>query len=45
MVRQFTVFLENRVGRLQTLVRALETSEGRIVALSIEESGFPLWCG
>jgi hypothetical protein len=37
-VRQFTVFLENRVGRLQMLVRALETSRGKIVALSIEES-------
>jgi hypothetical protein len=37
-VRQFTVFLENRVGRLQTLVRALETGSGKIVALSIEES-------
>jgi hypothetical protein len=38
LVRQFTVFLENRVGRLQSLIRALETSKGRIVALSIEES-------
>jgi hypothetical protein len=37
-VRQFTVFLENRVGRLQTLVRALEAGPGKIVALSIEES-------
>lgn len=37
-VRQFTVFLENRVGRLQMLVRALEETSGRIVALSIEES-------
>src|SRR5438270_848732 len=37
-VRQFTVFLENRVGRLQALVRAFEESAGRIVALSIEES-------
>ena len=37
-VRQFTVFLDNRVGRLQTLVRTLETGAGRIVALSIEES-------
>ena len=37
-VRQFTVFLENRVGRLQMLVRALEESSGQIVALSIEES-------
>jgi hypothetical protein len=38
LVRQFTVFLENRVGRLQSLVRALEASESRIVAISIEES-------
>jgi len=38
VVRQFTVFLENRVGRLQSLVRALEQSKTRIVALSIEES-------
>lgn len=37
-VRQFTVFLENKVGRLQMLVRALEEG-GRIIALSIEESG------
>ena len=37
-VRQFTVFLENRVGRLQSLVRALEHGEGKIVAMSIEES-------
>jgi hypothetical protein len=38
LVRQFTVFLENRVGRLQSLVRALESGNGRIVAISIEES-------
>jgi hypothetical protein len=38
-VRQFTVFLENKVGRLQTLIRSLEEGSGRIVALSIEESG------
>lgn len=37
-VRQFTIFLENRVGRLQTLVRAIEETVGRICALSIEES-------
>ncbi|HEX8524233.1 MAG TPA: hypothetical protein VF669_18405 [Tepidisphaeraceae bacterium] len=37
-VRQFTVFLENRVGRLQTLVRALEVGSGRIAALSVEEA-------
>ena len=37
-VRQFTVFLENRVGRLQQLVRAFEENEARIVGISIEES-------
>jgi hypothetical protein len=36
-IRQFTIFLENRVGRLQTLVRALEEAD-RVVALAIEES-------
>jgi hypothetical protein len=38
-VRQFTVFLENRVGRLQSLVRALEEQEAHrhIVGLSVEE--------
>jgi hypothetical protein len=36
-VRQFTVFLENRVGRLTLLVRALEEST-RIVGMAIEES-------
>lgn len=37
-VRQFTVFLENKVGRLQMLVRSLEQGAGKIVAMSIEES-------
>jgi hypothetical protein len=37
-VRQFTIFLENRVGRLTSLVRALEVEVGAIIALSIEES-------
>lgn len=37
-VRQLTVFLENKVGRLQMMLRALEQAAGRIVALSIEES-------
>ena len=37
-VRQFTVFMENRVGRLQTLVRSYEETSGRIVALSIQNS-------
>jgi len=37
-VRQFTVFMENRVGRLQSLVRAYEETDGRIIALSIQNS-------
>src|SRR2546421_13049664 len=37
-VRQFTVFMENRVGRLQSLVRSYEETDGRIVALSIQNS-------
>jgi hypothetical protein len=37
-IRQFTVFLENRVGRLQNLLRSFEESAGRICGLSIEES-------
>ena len=38
-VRQFTVFLENRVGRLLSMVRALEEASARVVALAIEDSG------
>jgi hypothetical protein len=38
-VRQFTVFLENKVGRLQMLIRSIEQGVGRIVGLAIEESG------
>ena len=37
-VRQFTIFLDNRVGRLGTLFRTLEEEESKIVALAIEES-------
>lgn len=37
-LRQFTVFLDNRVGRLQTLVRCFEEAADPIVALSVEES-------
>ena len=37
-IRQFTVFLENRVGRLRSLLEVLEENAGRIAALSIEES-------
>jgi hypothetical protein len=38
-VRQFTIFLENKVGRLHMLIRSIEQGVGRIVAISIEESG------
>jgi hypothetical protein len=34
-VRQFNVFLENRVGALLDVVRRFETSDNRIVSLSI----------
>ncbi len=37
-VLQFTVFLENKVGRLQMLLRALEEDGGKIAAISVEES-------
>lgn len=37
-IRQFTVFLENRVGQLLEVVRKFEGSPVRIVALSISDS-------
>ena len=37
-VRQFTIFLNNKVGRLQALVRNLEEGVSRIAALNVEES-------
>ena len=37
-IRQFTVFLENRVGQLLEIVRRFEGSSARIVALSIQDS-------
>jgi len=37
-IRQFTVFLENRVGQLLEVVRRFEHSGVRIVALSINDS-------
>ncbi len=37
-LRQFTVFLDNRVGRLRALVQHLEEASGPVVAISIEES-------
>jgi hypothetical protein len=37
-IRQFTVFLENRVGQLLEVIRRFEGSRVRIVALSINDS-------
>ncbi len=37
-IRQYTVFLENRVGQLLEVVRRFEGSKVRIVALSINEA-------
>jgi hypothetical protein len=37
-IRQFTVFLENRVGQLLEVIRRFEGSRVRIVALSISEA-------
>lgn len=37
-IRQFTVFLENRVGSLMSVVRRFEGSNVRIVALTISDS-------
>lgn len=37
-LRQFAVFMENRVGRLHELLRHLESHELRVVALSIANS-------
>ena len=37
-LRQFTVFLENRVGQLLEVVRRFESTKVRIVALSIVDS-------
>jgi hypothetical protein len=37
-IRQFTVFLENRVGQLLEVVRRFEGSNVRIIALSISDS-------
>ena len=37
-VRQFSIFLENRVGALLDLVRRLEASGNRIVALAVVDS-------
>lgn len=37
-IRQFTVFLENRVGQLLEVIRRFEGSKVRIVAISIADS-------
>src|SRR5215510_12778734 len=37
-IRQFTVFLENRVGQLLEVIRRFEGSRVRIVALSIADA-------
>jgi hypothetical protein len=37
-LRQFCVFLENRVGRLKELMRHLETPDVRVVGLTIVDS-------
>jgi hypothetical protein len=37
-VRQFTIFMENRVGKLQALVRGYEGHDGRIVGLMVQNS-------
>ncbi len=37
-IRQFTVFLENRVGQLLEVIRRFEGSKVRIVALSIADT-------
>lgn len=37
-IRQFTVFLENRVGQLMEVIRRFEGSDVRIVALTISDS-------
>ena len=38
-LRQFCVFMENRVGRLHNLMRRLERDDLRIIALSIDDAG------
>ena len=38
VIRQFTVFLENKVGRLLEVIRRFEGSRVRIVALSISDA-------
>src|ERR671922_1854054 len=37
-VRQFNVFVENRLGGLMNVVRRFETSDNRIVSLTVVDS-------
>ena len=37
-IRQYTVFLENRVGRLLEIVRCFQNTSSRIVAMNIHDS-------
>jgi len=37
-IKQFTAFLENRVGRLLEVVRCFQNTSSRIVALNIQDS-------
>ena len=37
-IRQFTVFLENRVGKLLEVIRRFENSRVKIVAISISDA-------
>jgi hypothetical protein len=37
-IRQFTIFLENRVGKLLEIIRRFEGSRVRIVAVSVSET-------
>src|SRR3954468_11007156 len=37
-VRQFNVFVANRLGGLADVVRRFETTEGRIIALTVVDS-------
>jgi hypothetical protein len=37
-IRQFTIFLENRVGKLLEVIRRFEGSRVRIVAISVSET-------
>src|SRR5438477_11655039 len=37
-VRQFNVFVENRIGGLMNVVRRFETSDNRIISLAVVDS-------